>query len=73
MKTIRLKALKGVAAIALISFTLVACDKDDIVDNNNGDPVYATTAQASGSQTTPPTSSSGTATLIGEYNAKTNN
>ena len=73
MKTIRFKALKAAAAIALLSFTLVACDKDENIDNNNGDPVYSTTAQASGSQTTPPTTSSGSATLGGEYNARTNN
>ncbi len=73
MKTIRFKALKGAVAAALLSFTLVACDKDDLVDNNNGDPLYSTTAQASGSQTTPPTTTSGSATLVGEYNARTNN
>ena len=73
MKTIQLKALRATFAAALIAFTLVACDKDGIIDNNNGDPVYSTTAQASGSQTTPPTTTSGTATLVGEYNARTNN
>ena len=72
MKTTQFRTIRNFLAVCAISATLVACDKDDFNENNKPG-VYSTTAQANGSQTTPPTTTSGTATLIGEYNSNTNN
>ncbi len=72
MKAIQIKPIRNFLGICALSLGLVACDKDDF-DNPQGDPVYTTSAQANGTQTTPPVTTSATATLIGEYNARTNN
>lgn len=72
MKTNYLKGFRGLLAAGVLSVALMACEKD-VSNNGNGDEVYATTAQANGQQTTPPSGSSATATLVGEFNARTNN
>jgi hypothetical protein len=73
MKIHLIRSFRHIAAVAILGCSLAACDKDTIIDNNNSDPTYSTNAQASGSQTTPPTTTSASATLVGEYNARTNN
>lgn len=72
MKTIQFKPIRTFLAICALSIALVACDKDTF-EGEQGDPTYTTTGQANGDQTTPPTTTSASATLIGDYNARTNN
>jgi hypothetical protein len=73
MKALQFRHLKQISIVGALSIALIACDKDTLIDNNNGDPTYSTTASASGSQTTPPTTTNASGTLTGEYNARTNN
>jgi hypothetical protein len=72
MKLHPFRTIYAVAALSFLSLTFVACDKD-VMDGNNGDPVYTTSGDASGSQQNPPVTTSATATLFGEFNARTNN
>ena len=72
MKLFQFKKFRFLFVALVLSAGLVACDKDNF-DETPSDPTYATTAQANGSQENPPVTTSGTATLIGEYNGRTNN
>ena len=72
MKITPFRYFQGLLAICSLSLALVSCDKD-INDNTGGDPTYNTTGNADGSQQTPPVTTSATATLFGEFNARTNN
>jgi hypothetical protein len=57
------------AAALLVSIVFVSCTKDDdAVD----DQTYTTTGSASGSQMSPSNGSTGTGTLSGSYDARTN-
>ncbi len=65
------KFLLAFSAIALVgSLFLASCSKEDGIDNDQD--TYNTTGTASGNQQVPPVSSTGTATLTGNYNATTN-
>jgi hypothetical protein len=73
MKTISnyRKTFFSLLAISLITCSLlVACDKDDDIDDN--DDTFALSGNASGSKEIPTNTSTGTATLTGTYNARTN-
>jgi len=73
MKTTHGKTLLGLLAIGLaLNLSLTSCSKEKF-DDNNGDPVYSTRGNASGSQQTPPVTTSGTGTMTGVFNARTNN
>ena len=72
MKTIlfykqRLGALLATGALFFVF--LAACNKDD---NNNTSQMYTTSGNASGSQQNPPVTTTGTATLVGNFDATTN-
>ncbi len=73
MKTHHKRNLPGLLAIALL-FTLsfISCNKEGF-DNNNVDPQYSTTGNASGAQQNPPLITSGSGTMTGVFNARTNN
>lgn len=49
---------------------LIACNKDDDIDDN--DNTYAISGSASGSKEIPSNTTTGSATLSGTYNARTN-
>ena len=59
------------ATTLITSSVLVSCDKDDD-DIDNSDKMYTLSGNASGSQEIPTNATTGTATLTGTYNAKTN-
>src|SRR4030095_3601611 len=72
MKTIHVnKAVRLFGTAILFSIVLSACSKDDL-DTSNGDPQYSTRGNASGSQESPPVTTSGSGTMTGTYNATTN-
>ena len=59
-----------VAAFVFVSaFVFTACDKDDDVDNNNGN--YTISSNASGSQMVPAVSGNGTGSMTGSYDPNT--
>jgi hypothetical protein len=73
MKTFQRRTGLGLLALsAVLALLLTSCSKDDL-DTNNGDPTYSTTGNASGSQQTPPVTTTGSGTMTGAYNARTNN
>ena len=67
------KGLFSVLATGLIagSLFLASCMKDNNGPNNNAQ-MYTTSGNANGAQQSPPSGSSGTATLTGTYNTTTN-
>ena len=69
----RKKFFSLLSAGLLVSFVLLtSCDKNYDNNNNGNAQTYTTSGNASGSQTNPPTGSSGSGTLSGTYNANTN-
>ena len=74
MKTILCwrKKFLSVLSVGLLvgSIILSSCDKDE--DDNNNNQMYTVSGNASGSQVSPPTSSTATGSLTGTYNANTN-
>jgi hypothetical protein len=73
MKTISnsRKTFFTLLATSLITCSvLVACDKDDDIDDN--EDTFALSGSASGSKEIPSNASTGSATLSGTYNARTN-
>ncbi len=71
MKTIHRSGLGILALSAMIAFSISSCSKEDL-DTSNGDPTYSTTGNASGSQQTPPVTTTGSGTMTGVYNERTN-
>jgi len=59
-----------VSAALVVSTLFVSCDKND--DGNMNDQTYTTTGNASASQMNPSNTSTGSGTLTGTYNARTN-
>src|SRR5688572_15976328 len=55
-------------ATLVVSTLFVSCDKDDAID----DETYAISGNASSSQVNPPNPSTGTGTMTGTYDARTN-
>jgi hypothetical protein len=72
MKTIFIrKTLFALLTGAFLATAAVSCSKDD---NTNGDTdTYNTTGNASGSQQNPAVTTTGTGSLTGTYDARTNN
>ncbi len=72
MKTgfFRRNALFILLASFLLSAAFIACSKDD---NTNNSTMYNTSGNASGSQQSPPVTTSGSGVLTGTYNSQTNN
>jgi hypothetical protein len=71
MKTLHVKrAARLLGTAFLFSFILSACSKDDM--DTSGDNTYRTSGNASGSQQSPPVTTSGSGTLSGTYNATSN-
>jgi hypothetical protein len=54
---------------ALLSFSFIACEKED---NSSNTQTYNTTGSANGGQQSPPVVTTGSGTLTGTYNAQTN-
>jgi hypothetical protein len=69
MKSFRIYSALLIAALT-ISSLFTACSKDD--NDTSTTQTYNTAGNASGSQQSPPVTSSATATLTGNYNAATN-
>ena len=57
-------------AALVVSTLFVSCEKDD--NDDMSDQTYSTTGNANGSQMNPSNTSTGTGTLTGTYNARTN-
>lgn len=71
MKAISLKtSLFYLITSLLLSIFIFSCSKND--DMDPGNQTYTTSGSASGSQVSPPVTTSGTATHTGTYNAQTN-
>ena len=72
MKTMKRKTIITWASALLITAVFASCSKETF-DQDNSDPTYSTRASASGSQQVPATTTSGSGSLNGVYNARTNN
>ena len=59
------------AGLLASSVLLVSCDKDDADDSEDG-RTYTIAGNASGSQVSPPTTSTATGSITGTYNGSTN-
>jgi hypothetical protein len=71
--TFSMKRLSLLVTAFLLSFLfLTACSKDNNDNNNGGDEMHTTQGDASGAQQNPPVATSGTARLVGSYNATIN-
>jgi hypothetical protein len=72
MKSLRFLAPVFFSALITGSILISGCEKDE--NNGSADTqTYTTAGSANGQQQSPPVATTGTATMIGTYNAATNN
>ena len=67
-----LKHWHSIFFAALLSLTVVACDKDDDDDDNNNNNVYQLSGNASGAQEVPAVTTTATGSIEGSYDADEN-